>query len=85
MPAVSKSQQRLFAAAEHGATFPLARKIRAQLSRRQMHEFAATKRQNLPDRIRSPKPKAPKVAAKQFLRAPKVPMGRMYTPRKGRR
>jgi hypothetical protein len=84
MPAVSKSQQRLFAAAEHGATFPLARKIRAQLSRKQMHDFASTKRQNLPDRIRSPKPKVPKAAAKQFLHASKVPMGRLYTPTRHR-
>ena len=41
MPAKSKAQQRLMAAAEHGASFPAARKIQASMSHSQMHDFAA--------------------------------------------
>lgn len=41
MPAKSKAQQRLMAAAEHGADFPLARKIRASMTTSQMHDFAS--------------------------------------------
>ena len=48
MPSVSKAQQRLMAAAEHGADFPMAKKLRASMSHRQLHDFAATKRKGLP-------------------------------------
>ena len=41
MPSVSTSQQRLMGAAEHGASFPLAKKIRASMSHAQMHDFAS--------------------------------------------
>lgn len=40
MPAKSKAQQRLMAAAEHGADFPMARKVRESMTRAQMHDFA---------------------------------------------
>jgi hypothetical protein len=39
-PARSVSQQRLMAAAAHGATFPLAKKVRASMSLAQLQEFA---------------------------------------------
>jgi len=48
MPSKSKAQQHLMAAAEHGATFPMARKIRSALSPQQMHDFAATRTKSLP-------------------------------------
>lgn len=78
MPSVSKSQQRLFGAVEGGAKFPLAKKIRSQMTSKQVHDFAATKRRNLPDRIKPPKIQSASSAAKSFLRAPRASMGRMY-------
>lgn len=41
MPAKSRAQQRLMQAAEHGASFPMARKIRASMTHSQMHDFAS--------------------------------------------
>lgn len=49
MPAKSKAQAKLMAAAEHGATFPAAKKIRASMTHQQMHDFAATPRKGLPN------------------------------------
>lgn len=40
MPAKSRAQQRLIQAAEHGATFPMAEKIRASMTKPQMQDFA---------------------------------------------
>jgi hypothetical protein len=40
MPAKSKAQQRLFQAAEHGATFPMAEKLRDSMSHDKLREFA---------------------------------------------
>lgn len=48
MPAKSKAQQRLMAAAEHGAQFPMAQKVRASMTHQQLHDFAATSRKSLP-------------------------------------
>lgn len=50
MPSLSKSQRRLMGAAEHGANFPLARKVRSSMSHKQMHDFASTKESGLPER-----------------------------------
>lgn len=41
MPSRSKSQQRLIAAAEHGATFPKAKAIAKSMTHQQMHDFAS--------------------------------------------
>jgi len=49
MPARSKAQQHLMAAAEHGADFPMAKKVRASMSRESMHDFAATPTKKLPE------------------------------------
>ena len=68
MPAVSQSQQRLMAAAEHGATFPLARKLRRTMSHQQLHDFAATKRRGLPVRIPTKKRRGSLAARVQALR-----------------
>ena len=40
MPAKSASQRRLMAAAEQGASFPKAKKLRATMSRQQLRDFA---------------------------------------------
>lgn len=50
MPAVSKSQARLFRAAEHGATFPKAKKLRASMTLKQLAEYARTPTRGLPHR-----------------------------------
>jgi len=42
MPAESKAQARLFRAAEHGADFPMARKLRESASAETLHDFAAS-------------------------------------------
>lgn len=41
MPAKSRAQQRLMQAAEHGASFPMARSIRASMTHQQLHDFAS--------------------------------------------
>lgn len=50
MPAVSRAQANLMAAAEHGATFPKAKQLRRRMSPAQLREFATTKRSGLPNR-----------------------------------
>jgi phage gpG-like protein len=40
MPSKSKAQQRLIAAAEHGASFPMARKVQQSMTHSQMQDFA---------------------------------------------
>lgn len=52
MPAVSKAQQRLMAAAEHGANFPMAKKIRASMTHQQMRDFASGSMTSKPTHIR---------------------------------
>lgn len=41
MPAKSKAQQRLMAAAEHGATFPMAKQVRGSMTLNQLSDFAS--------------------------------------------
>jgi uncharacterized protein DUF3008 len=53
MPAKSRAQQRLMGAAEHGATFPLARKLRASMTHQQLHEFASGREKGKPEHVRS--------------------------------
>ena len=53
MPAKSKAQQRLVAAAEHGATFPMAQKIRASMTHQQMHDFASGSMSGKPAHVSS--------------------------------
>ena len=47
MPAKSKAQRRLMGAAEHGANFPKAKKIRQTMTHQQMHDFAVTPEKGL--------------------------------------
>ena len=51
MPARSKAQQRLMQAAEHGANFPMADKIRQSMTHQQMHDFAVTPEKGLPNKV----------------------------------
>ena len=54
MPAKSRSQQRLFAAAEHGATFPKARAIQRSMTVGQMADFARGSMKGKPEHVRHP-------------------------------
>jgi len=51
MPAVSKAQRRLMGAAEHGAKFPMAEKLRESMSPEQLHDFAKTKDKGKPEHV----------------------------------
>jgi hypothetical protein len=57
MPAPSQASQRLFAAAEHGADFPMARKVRSSMSAGDLHDFASGSMAGKPEHVR------PKTAA----------------------
>lgn len=52
MPAKSKAQQRLMAAAEHGATFPLAEKLRESMTHQQLHDFASGSEKGKPEHVK---------------------------------
>ncbi len=51
MPAKSRAQQRLMAAAEHGASFPMARKIQSSMTHQQMHDFAVGSMKSKPQHV----------------------------------
>jgi len=53
MPSVSKSQQRLMGAAEHGADFPLAKSLRASMTHSQLHDFAAGSMKGKPQHVKA--------------------------------
>ena len=55
MPSVSKSQQRLMQAAEHGADFPMAKKVRASMTHEQMHDFAVGSEKHKPEHVKPPR------------------------------
>ena len=55
MPAKSKAQQRLIAAAEHGATFPKAKQIRQSMTLSQMHDFASGSMKRKPEHVKAKK------------------------------
>lgn len=50
-PARSKAQQRLMAAAAHGASFKKAREVRAALTPTQLGEFASTPTRDRPRHV----------------------------------
>jgi len=60
MPAKSKAQQRLFQAAEHGANFPMAKRIRASMSKAQMHDYSIGGMAGKPVRVKDRKSARPK-------------------------
>lgn len=51
MPAKSKTQANLMRAAEHGANFPMAKKVRASMSKEQMHDYAAGSQKGKPEHV----------------------------------
>ena len=57
MPSVSRSQQRLMQAAEHGANFAKAKKIRASMTEQQMHDFASGSMKGKPAHVKTKKGK----------------------------
>jgi hypothetical protein len=68
MPAVSKAQQRLMGAAEHGATFPMAQKVRATMTMSQLHDFASGPETGKPTHV--PKPPKPRSAGPLTRKVP---------------
>lgn len=52
MPSKSRAQQRLFQAAEHGADFPLAKKLRRSMTHQQLHDFAVGSEKDKPEHVR---------------------------------
>ena len=55
MPAKSRAFQRLAGAAEHGASFPMAKKLRASMTHQQLHDFASGSMKGKPEHVRIPK------------------------------
>jgi hypothetical protein len=53
MPAKSRAQQKLFAAAEHGATFPMARALRESLPTSTLRDFASGSMAGKPEHVRA--------------------------------
>ncbi len=53
MPAKSKAQQHLMAAAAHGAKFPMAKQVRGSMTLQQLGEFAKTPTKSLPKHVKS--------------------------------
>lgn len=51
MPSKSKAQQHLFQAAEHGADFPMARKLRSSMTHQQLHEFSVGSEKGKPEHV----------------------------------
>ena len=51
MPAKSKAQANLMRAAEHGAQFPMAQKVRASMSLGQLHDFAKGSTKDKPQHV----------------------------------
>lgn len=51
MPAKSKAQQHLMAAAAHGAMFAKAKEVRASMTEKQLLDFASTSTKRLPTRV----------------------------------
>lgn len=62
MPSKSVAQEHLMQAAEHGATFPMAEKVRTSMSHRQIHDFAVGSEANKPMHVKAPSaPKSPQM------------------------
>ena len=68
MPSVSVAQQHLMQAAEHGANFPAAKKIRKSMTHDQMHDFAVGSESGKPEHSSSAKRKV-KPGSKEHRKA----------------
>jgi hypothetical protein len=51
VPSKSKAQQRLMGAAEHGATFPMAARLRETMTHQQLHDYASGSEQGKPEHV----------------------------------
>lgn len=72
MPAKSRAQQNLMAAASHGATFPMARKVRASMTLGQLHDLAVGSEAGKPQHVGKPlNTKHPSGNLGRFLHPPK--------------
>ena len=67
MPSVSKSQQRLMQAAEHGADFPAAQQIRESMSLAQMQDFSRGPMTGTPERVKAKRGGHPHANLGKFL------------------
>ena len=56
MPSKSLAQQHLMQAAAHGATFPMAEKVRHSMTQRQMHDFASGSEAGKPEHVKAKTP-----------------------------
>ena len=93
MPATSKAQQRLMAAAAHGATFGKAKALRASMPMSSLRDFAEGSMANKPERAASDTPNATgiKHAPAKRMNAGKKPenphphknLGKYLHPKKG--
>lgn len=72
MPAKSKAQQRLMAAAAHGATFAKAKELRASMPMSSLRDFAEGGMKGKPERVVP----APKVKKEPMEPAKKMNAGR---------
>jgi hypothetical protein len=78
MAAKSKAQQQLMGAAEHGANFPMAKKLCSSMTHSQMHDFAATSTKNLPAHVKTPQKRGRKLGGFNYAAKSKSAMhGRM--------
>jgi hypothetical protein len=85
MPSKSIAQQHLMQAAEHGADFPMAKKLRASMSHSQLHDFSVGSEKGKPEhaasdkreQMKDPPPTGPVSMAKSPLApaSPKAPYG----------
>jgi len=64
VPSVSKAQQHLMQAAEHGADFPMADKLRQSMTHEQLHEFSVGSESGKPEHVAPAKPKRPNTLLK---------------------
>jgi hypothetical protein len=55
MPSKSKAQQRLMQAAEHGATFPMAKALRKSMTHAQLHDFSVGFEKGKPEHVKPKK------------------------------
>jgi len=83
MPAKSKAQQHLMAAAAHGASFPLARQVRGSMSLGQMGEFASTPSKGLPSHVKPASPAKERSETGSSMGHPHRNLGKYLHAKKG--
>jgi len=71
VPAISKAQQRLMQAAEHGADFPMAAKVRESMSLGQMRDFSKGPMTGKPEHVKAKRGGHPHANLGKFLHKPK--------------